>query len=102
MGSDRAVADGEAGDRRNDRLRARFRGIYQDEVAFNGLLGMQITRWEPDGVVIEVPFRNDLSSHPSVFHGGVVATLIDTAASGAVLAGHDFAHGSLMSTVNMA
>jgi uncharacterized protein (TIGR00369 family) len=86
---------------RNAELRARFRRIYQDEVAFNALIGMSITRWDPDGVRFEVPFRADLSSHADTFHGGVVATLIDATAGGAVLAGHDFAHGSRLSTVSM-
>ena len=86
---------------RNAELRARFRHIYQDEVAFNALVGISITRWDPDGVRFEVPFRDDLSSHADTFHGGVLATLIDAAAGGAVLAGHDFAHGSRLSTVSM-
>jgi uncharacterized protein (TIGR00369 family) len=88
-------------DDRNTEMRDRFRHIYQDEVAFNGLIGMSITRWDPEGVEIEVPFRADLSSHAGTFHGGVVATLIDAAAGGAVLAGHDFAHGSRLSTASM-
>ncbi len=87
---------------RNDELRARFRQVYQDEVEFNVLIGMRITRWEPDGVVFMVPFRDQLSSHASTFHGGVLASLVDSAAGGAVLAGHDFANGSRLSTVNMA
>jgi uncharacterized protein (TIGR00369 family) len=86
---------------RNTELRARYRHIYQDEVAFNALIGMSITRWEPDGVRFEVSFRPDLSANPDIFHGGVVATLIDAAAGGAVLAGHDFANGSRLTTVSM-
>ena len=70
-------------------------------MAFNRLIGVSITRWDPDGVEFEVPFRDDLSSHTDIFHGGVLATLIDSAAGGAVLAGHDFANGSRLSTVSM-
>jgi uncharacterized protein (TIGR00369 family) len=88
-------------ERRNEELRARFRGIYQDEVAFNRLLGLRIRDWNGEGVTFEIPFRDDLTSHPSTFHGGVLATLVDAAAGGAVLAGHDFAFGSRMSTVSM-
>jgi uncharacterized protein (TIGR00369 family) len=86
---------------RNDELRTRFRGIYQDEVAFNRLIGLRIQEWDTRGVRFEVPFRHDLTSHLSTFHGGVLATLVDAAAGGAVLAGHDFAFGSRMSTVSM-
>jgi uncharacterized protein (TIGR00369 family) len=91
----------EAAAARNEELRARFRHIYQDEVPFNGLIGMEITRWDPDGVRFEVPFRDELASHAETFHGGVLSTLIDAAAGGAVLAGHDFANGSRLSTVGM-
>jgi uncharacterized protein (TIGR00369 family) len=86
---------------RNAELRARFRDIYLDDVAFNVLIGMTITRWDTEGVRFEVPFRHDLTSHAETFHGGVIATLVDAAAGGAVLAGHDFARGSRLSTVSM-
>jgi uncharacterized protein (TIGR00369 family) len=97
--TDAAERSGDQG--RNDELRKRFRGIYQDEVAFNRLIGLRIREWSIEGVVFEVPFRDDLTSHSSTFHGGVLATLVDAAAGGAVLAGHDFAFGSRMSTVSM-
>jgi uncharacterized protein (TIGR00369 family) len=92
---------GEAAAARNEELRARFRHVYQDEVPFNGLIGMKVTRWDADGVRFEVPFRDELASHAATFHGGVLAALIDAAAGGAVLAGHDFANGSRLSTVGM-
>ena len=91
----------EAAAARNEELRARFRHVYQDEVPFNGLIGMKVTRWDVDGVRFEVPFRDELASHAETFHGGVLAALIDAAAGGAVLAGHDFANGSRLSTVGM-
>jgi uncharacterized protein (TIGR00369 family) len=91
----------EAASARNDELRARFRHVYEDEVPFNALIGMRVTRWGPDGVRFEVPFRAELASHADTFHGGVLSTLIDAAAGGAVLAGHDFANGSRLSTVSM-
>jgi uncharacterized protein (TIGR00369 family) len=94
-------AEPPADDRRNQELRARFRKIYQDEVAFNRLIGLRVRDWNIEGVTFEIPFRDDLTSHPSTFHGGVLATLVDAAAGGAVLAGHDFAFGSRMSTVSM-
>ena len=56
---------------------------------------------EPDGVELVMPYSDASSAHPGVFHGGAIATLIDTAGGAAVMAGHDFDHGSRLSTVAM-
>lgn len=86
---------------RNAVMGERSRAIHQDQVAFNRLLGVRITRWSPDGVRMEVPFRDELSAHTDTFHGGVLASLVDASAGSAVMAGHDFARGSRMSTVSL-
>jgi uncharacterized protein (TIGR00369 family) len=52
-------------------------------------------------VRIRAPFRPELSAHTGIFHGGVVATLIDATGSGAVIAGHDYTMGSRLTTVSM-
>ena len=80
-------------------LRAYFRHHFQERVAFNKACGVRVTRWEGDDATFELPLREDLTAHPTVFHGGVVATLIDTCGTGAVLAGHDFRKGSRITTV---
>lgn len=82
--------------------RDRFRRHWQDGVAFNRACAMTVRRWEPDGVEMHLPFRDDLGAHPGVFHGGVLSALIDTAGCGAVAAGHDFAKGSRITTVALA
>ena len=82
--------------------RDRFRRHWQDGVAFNRACGMTVRRWDPDGVEMHLPFRDDLGAHPGVFHGGVLATLIDTAGCGAVAAGHDYDKGSRITTVSLA
>jgi uncharacterized protein (TIGR00369 family) len=79
--------------------RARFRDHWQDGVAFNKACGVQVIRWDPDGVQMVLPFRDDLSAHDGIFHGGVVSTLIDTAGCGAVAAGHDYDKGSRITTI---
>ena len=54
---------------------------------------------DPDGVELLLPYRDDLTAHDGIFHGGVIAALVDTAGCGAVAAGHDFDHGSRIATV---
>ena len=78
-----------------------FRGRWERGVAFNRYCRLHVTRWEPDGVEIVLPYTETLSAHEGVFHGGVLSALIDTAGAGAVIAGHDFTKGSLLSTVSM-
>lgn len=84
------------------RKRDWFREHWQQGVAFNQACGVRVRRWEPDGVELYLPFRDDLSAHEGIFHGGVVAALIDTAGCGAVAAGHDYDKGSRITTVALA
>jgi uncharacterized protein (TIGR00369 family) len=83
-------------------LRAYFHRHWQEGVAFNRACGIHVPRWHPDGVEFELPYRDDLSAHPGVFHGGVLSALIDTCGCGAVMAGHDFRLGSRLTTISLA
>jgi uncharacterized protein (TIGR00369 family) len=78
-----------------------FREHWKSHIAFNQLLGVEILDWEPGLVRSRVPFAERLSAHDGIFHGGVVATLIDTTGTGAVISGHDFNLGSRLTTVAM-
>jgi uncharacterized protein (TIGR00369 family) len=78
-----------------------FREHWKSHIAFNQLIGIEILDWEPGLVRTRVPFADRLSAHNGIFHGGVVATLIDTTGTGAVISGHDFNHGSRLTTVSM-
>jgi uncharacterized protein (TIGR00369 family) len=91
----------ETRDDRNERLRARFHDHFEHGVGFNASCGITIPRWDPDGVEFHLPYRDELSAHDGIFHGGVIAALIDTTGCGAVLAGHDFSLGSRISTVDL-
>jgi uncharacterized protein (TIGR00369 family) len=86
---------------RTERRRAWFRNHWQHEVAFNQLCGLRITRWEPDGVEAVLPYADQLTAHEGILHGGVIAALIDTIGTGAVIAGHDYEAGSKTMTVSM-
>jgi uncharacterized protein (TIGR00369 family) len=78
-----------------------FRRHWQTNVAFNRLCRISVRRWDADGVELVAGYSEELSAHPGVFHGGVIATLIDTTGTASVLAGHDFTRGSRISTAGM-
>lgn len=88
-------------DREQRERRDWFRARWERGVAFNRYCRLRVTRWDPDGVEIVLPYTETLSAHEGLFHGGVVSALIDTAGAGAVIAGHDFTKGSRLSTVSM-
>lgn len=68
---------------------------------FIGFLGVVFDRYEPDDVLLRLPFRDDLTNDGVVYHGGVVASVIDTAGAAAAWSNHDFANGARASTVSM-
>jgi uncharacterized protein (TIGR00369 family) len=86
---------------RQDEIREWFRKHWQEEIAFSRLCGFEIVDFTPEVVRVRAAFRPELSAHEKVFHGGVLATLIDTAGSGAVIAGHDYSLGTRLTTVAM-
>lgn len=65
-------------------------------------MGMVPEEWTEAGVRIRLPFDAKLSNDGRVFHGGAIASLMDTAGAAAVWAGHDFDKGAKAATVNMA
>jgi uncharacterized protein (TIGR00369 family) len=64
-------------------------------------LGLVFDRYDPDEVVMRVPFREDLTNDGTYFHGGVIASAIDTAGAAAAWSNHDFDKGARASTVSM-
>lgn len=86
---------------RQDEIREWFRRHWQEDVPFSRLCGFEIVDFTPEVVRVRAAFRPDLSAHEKIFHGGVLATLIDTAGSGAVIAGHDYSLGTRLTTAAM-
>jgi uncharacterized protein (TIGR00369 family) len=64
-------------------------------------LGVVFDRYEPDDVTLRLPFREDLTNDGTYFHGGVIASVIDTAGAGAAWSNHDFDKGTRASTIAM-
>jgi acyl-CoA thioesterase len=53
-------------------------------LSFAKLIGMRLVELKPDEAVISIEMRDDLRQPSGVLHGGVTATLIDTAMAFAV------------------
>lgn len=62
-------------------------------------LGVVFERYEPDDVTLRLPFRPDLTNDGTYYHGGVVASVVDTAGAAAAWSNHDFEKGTGASTV---
>jgi uncharacterized protein (TIGR00369 family) len=75
---------------------------WQERIPFNKLCGFVLTRWDDDGVRMEVDETDALSNGAGTMHGGVVATLIDTAANAAAIVVDDFEPDTSVVTVSMA
>jgi uncharacterized protein (TIGR00369 family) len=78
-----------------------FEDHWRKHVPFNNLVGLEIIEWEPGCVRSRLAFAERLSAHDGIFHGGVLATAIDTIGTGSIVAGHDFNLGSRFTTVSL-
>lgn len=81
-----------------------MRGAIPDTFSatpFMSGVGLAFDRYEPDDVVVRIPFREDLTNDGIYYHGGVIATAIDTAGAAAAWSNHDFNKGTRASTVSM-
>jgi uncharacterized protein (TIGR00369 family) len=71
------------------------------KVPFITALGIILEEASPEGVVLRMPYSDLVDNASRTFHGGAVATLVDSAAAAAVWAGHDYSKGTKASTVSM-
>lgn len=87
----------------DEQQRRRREGVrdMMGQTPFLGWLGIVFERFEPDDVTIRLPFREDLTNDGTFYHGGVIASVIDTAGAAAAWSNHDFAKGARASTVAM-
>ena len=71
------------------------------QTPFIGWLGLSFERYESDDVTVRLRFRADLTNDGTNYHGGVIASAIDTAGAAAAWSNHDFTKGTRASTVAM-
>jgi uncharacterized protein (TIGR00369 family) len=64
-------------------------------------LGIVVERYEPDEASIRLPFREDLTNDGTYYHGGVIASVIDSTGALAAWSNHDFDKGARASTIAM-
>ena len=64
--------------------RRQFAADKLNDLPFAKLIGMRLVEVRPNEAVIEIEMRDDLKQPSGVLHGGVTATLIDTAMAFAV------------------
>ena len=87
-------------DAEQTRRRQAMRAVMVGTPYIDGL-GVVAERWEPDGVRLRIPFDKRLTNDGEVYHGGAVASLVDTAGAAAVWAGHDFDNGARAATISI-
>jgi uncharacterized protein (TIGR00369 family) len=87
-------------DEEQQRRRQAIRDLMPTTPFIQGL-GLVFDRYEPDDVVMRLPFREDLTNDGTFFHGGVIASAMDTAGAAAAWSNHDFDKGARASTVSM-
>lgn len=90
-------------DMTEEEQRARRQAVAElmPKTPFLAGLGIVFERYDPDEVTIRLPFRKDLTNDGSYYHGGVIASVIDTAGAAAAWSNHDFTKGSRASTIAM-
>ena len=84
----------------DERLRAAFRE-QMTRTPYIGTLRIEIEEWSPAGARLRLRFDPQLTNDGQAFHGGVIASLVDTAGAAAVWAGHDFDKGMRAATVSL-
>jgi uncharacterized protein (TIGR00369 family) len=91
-------------DEMDEDTQARWRAAIPEtftSTPFMGGLGIVFERYEPDEVVLRLPFREDLTNDGTFYHGGVISSVIDTAGAAVAWSAHDISKGTRASTVSM-
>jgi uncharacterized protein (TIGR00369 family) len=97
------MADTERAPLSDDEQERRRRAIPEvmPQAPFMSWLGLRFERYDHDEVTLRLPFREELTNDGTYYHGGVVASMLDTAGAAAAWSNHDFDKGARASTVSM-
>jgi uncharacterized protein (TIGR00369 family) len=87
-------------DEQQQRRRASIAELFPT-TPYMASLGIVIERYEPDEATIRLPFRPDLTNDGTYYHGGVIASMLDSTGALAAWSNHDFDKGARASTVAM-
>ena len=87
----------------DDEQQERRRAVVEmmPKTPFIGGLGLVFEEISPNSAVVRLPFRHDLTNDGTFYHGGVVASVIDTCGALAAWSDHDFNKGMRASTIAM-
>ncbi len=94
------MADRKLTEEEQEKRRLAVRDLFPT-TPFMGWLGVVFDKYEHDEVILRLPFRPDLTNDGTYYHGGVVASVIDSAGAAAAWSNHDFNKGARASTVGM-
>jgi uncharacterized protein (TIGR00369 family) len=78
-----SAAEEDAGGQEGQPNGAELFRAFMEHSPFGLKLGLRLEELEPDRCRIALPFDESLATYGSVVHGGALATLVDTAATGA-------------------
>ena len=98
--ADRTGDDAKLTEEQQQRRRAAIVEIMP-KTPFLAGLGIVFERYDPDEVTLRLPFRDDLTNDGTYYHGGVIASVMDTAGAAAAWSNHDFDKGARASTVSL-
>jgi uncharacterized protein (TIGR00369 family) len=94
------MADRELTEQEQEKRRLAVRDLFPT-TPFMGWLGVVFDRYEHDDVILRLPFRPELTNDGTYYHGGVIASMLDSAGAAAAWSNHDFNKGARASTVGM-
>jgi uncharacterized protein (TIGR00369 family) len=95
------LLEAKAGGMTEEKWMATIKEFFEEHIAFDRHLGMQVADLKPGWVRVRLPFRPEFLGDPfrKALHGGVISAVVDATAGAAALS--TLPYGSVCSTVDM-